>query len=237
MEVSGAKVRFITVKKGTRFRRVVWKDWVHLLGIMPDKELAVEIGCHRSAVSIKRRELGIPAYRFVKPENVEIECACGCGSTLWKYDDRWRARAYLLGHWPRTQEKSGKYERWGSRGQRLKYPAQFFERRDAVLARDECRCRICGELFEPSDLAVHHIDYNPNNNEWDNLVTLCFRDHAKTNIQREKWQAYFEGRVGPPDVEVYHQERQDTIRARRSARQRLRYEERMASAVREQGRG
>jgi hypothetical protein len=48
-------------------------------------------------------------------------------------------------------------------------------------------CAICKE--KGSD--VHHIDYNKENNDKENLITLCHSDHMKTNFNRDQWQEYF----------------------------------------------
>lgn len=44
--------------------------------------------------------------------------------------------------------------------------------RAAIFERDGYVCQECGET---SDLVVHHIDHNPYNNSWENLLTLCRR--------------------------------------------------------------
>jgi hypothetical protein len=36
--------------------------------------------------------------RVVRPENVWIECACGCGGSLLRFDSRWRPRSTIHGH-------------------------------------------------------------------------------------------------------------------------------------------
>jgi hypothetical protein len=79
-----------------------WSKWNHLLGIMPDVDIAALIGCDRTTVGLRRRVKEIPAYSESKPINVQIECACGCGQVLWKYDRRSREREFLPHHWSRT---------------------------------------------------------------------------------------------------------------------------------------
>jgi hypothetical protein len=39
-------------------------------------------------------------------DNVEIECACGCGGKLLKYDKQGRPRKYILGHHMRTKGRT-----------------------------------------------------------------------------------------------------------------------------------
>ena len=38
---------------------------------------------------------------------------------------------------------------------------------------------------------VHHIDYDKNNSNPNNLIVLCKGCHAKTNFNREYWGSYF----------------------------------------------
>lgn len=54
----------------------------------------------------------------------------------------------------------------------------------SIRERDHYICQIClGE-----GIAVHHIDYNKNNCNPINLITLCRNCHAKTNHNRDYWQ-------------------------------------------------
>ena len=49
----------------------------------------------------KRKDLQVPGS-----ENPMIECACGCGKRLRKYDGEGRPRRYINGHNSRKREKS-----------------------------------------------------------------------------------------------------------------------------------
>lgn len=40
----------------------------------------------------------------------------------------------------------------------------------------------------------HNIDYNKNNNDLNNLVTLCHSCHSKTNGNRNNWLNHFKNR-------------------------------------------
>ena len=46
------------------------------------------------------------------------------------------------------------------------------------------------EYFRKLD--VHHIDYNKNNNDSINLITLCQNCHSYANWNRVYWQKYYE---------------------------------------------
>lgn len=41
-------------------------------------------------------------------------------------------------------------------------------------------------------MVVHHIDYNKQNNNPENLITLCNRCNSKVNFNREYWTQYFQ---------------------------------------------
>ena len=68
--------------------------------------------------------------------------------------------------------------------------------RESIRKRDNYICQLCGihenELIGRfKKLDCHHIDYNKNNINLDNLITLCRECHIKTNSNRKKWQEYF----------------------------------------------
>ncbi len=74
------------------------------------------------------------------------------------------------------------------------YPLLFNnELKSSIRQRDGYKCRLCGvpqcECEQP--LPVHHIDYDKNNCEPQNLITLCNGCHSETNYNREKWQGKF----------------------------------------------
>ena len=53
--------------------------------------------------------------------------------------------------------------------------------RNKIISEQNYECAICGrELFKYYK-QLHHIDYNKENNNRDNLVYLCVSCHAKTN--------------------------------------------------------
>lgn len=69
------------------------------------------------------------------------------------------------------------------------YPIYWKETlKQSIRQRDGYICQICGK--EPS-INVHHIDYNKENCNPDNLITLCDVCHVKTNFNRDYWINYF----------------------------------------------
>jgi ribosomal protein L40E len=77
----------------------------------------------------------------------------------------------------------------------LPYPDEFNdELREYIRKRDEYTCQICGIKQNQlkgfhKHLSIHHIDYNKQNCNEDNLISLCESCHFKTNGKREYWYA------------------------------------------------
>jgi 5-methylcytosine-specific restriction endonuclease McrA len=64
--------------------------------------------------------------------------------------------------------------------------------RRSIRERDNYTCQVCGKQEEERTHDVHHIDYDKNNSNIKNLITLCNICHAKTNHNREKWIEFFD---------------------------------------------
>jgi hypothetical protein len=54
-------------------------------------------------------------------------------------------------------------------------------------------------------LPIHHIDYNKKNNKSDNLISLCFQDHSRTNYNRPYWKELWE--IGSGKLEILNCQR------------------------------
>lgn len=68
------------------------------------------------------------------------------------------------------------------------YPLAFTRAlKRSIRERDDRTCQICGDCGNE----VHHIDYDKENCEPTNLITLCKSCHAKTNFRRECWETAF----------------------------------------------
>lgn len=77
------------------------------------------------------------------------------------------------------------------------YPDDWNETlRNSIRQRDSYMCQVCGVsqdelLGHFKKLDVHHIDYNKDNLNPNNLITLCKSCHSKTNNNRDYWITYF----------------------------------------------
>ena len=69
--------------------------------------------------------------------------------------------------------------------------------KEQIRKRDKYRCQECNYIQKQLryKLSVHHIDYNKQNNNTDNLISLCGSCHIQTNYSRNDWQNYFEGKI------------------------------------------
>lgn len=64
--------------------------------------------------------------------------------------------------------------------------------REQIRDRDNHTCQKCGMAEDYyRKLDVHHIDYNKENLDLNNLIALCHRCHVKTNYNRDYWYAYY----------------------------------------------
>jgi len=61
----------------------------------------------------------------------------------------------------------------------------------SIRERDKYTCQNCGKPQEEETFHIHHIDYNKENCNPINLITLCHSCHTKTNHHRDKWMKYF----------------------------------------------
>jgi hypothetical protein len=56
-----------------------------------------------------------------------------------------------------------------------------------IFVRDNSICQICGANRLWKKLDCHHIDYDKQNNDETNLISLCPTCHTKTNFNRDYW--------------------------------------------------
>jgi hypothetical protein len=64
--------------------------------------------------------------------------------------------------------------------------------RGYIRDRDNHTCQLCHKTEEKTRvLDVHHIDYNKQNCNENNLISLCQLCHVKSNFNRKYWQEYY----------------------------------------------
>ena len=69
--------------------------------------------------------------------------------------------------------------------------------RDQIRKRDNYQCQECGYSQNKLGykLHVHHIDYDKQNNDPLNFISLCRSCHTKTNYDREDWTNYYKHKI------------------------------------------
>ena len=68
--------------------------------------------------------------------------------------------------------------------------------KESIRKRDLYICQICGITQDEMDgrfkkLDIHHIDYDKQNLNPENLISLCRSCHTKTSFNRNYWVEYF----------------------------------------------
>jgi len=129
-----------------------------------------------SRIKIKGRKIiGGEKYRFKK------------GQSAWnKGKKNWMSEQGKEGL--RKANKSGKEAKnWIDGRSFLPYPIVFNkELKEKIKFRDKYTCQFCGvkekDYFQK--LSIHHLDYNKNNCNSDNLKTICRSCNAKLNSKR-----------------------------------------------------
>ena len=103
----------------------------------------------------------------------------------------------------RTEFKKGqmaleKHYNWQGGKSFEPYAPEFNNKlKEQIRDRDSKRCQQC---FRHQDelrrkLTVHHIDFNKQNNNPINLISLCPNCHSQTNFGREGWINYFQDAI------------------------------------------
>ena len=153
------------------------------------------------------------------PEQIEIkrQRAKGnknCLGKHWKVEDTSKMKGHITTKETREKmkkfaEKNKIYKRFpDNRGENhpqwqggksfepygLKFNNQLKEQ---IRKRDNYTCQECGYTQEQLGykLSTHHIDYDKQNNQENNLISLCKGCHSQTNFERENWINYFRDKV------------------------------------------
>lgn len=76
------------------------------------------------------------------------------------------------------------------------YPFDFNKKlKELIRERDNYTCQLCSKKQNGRAYSVHHIDYDKNNLNPTNLITLCVSCNSKANSNREYWENYFKWRL------------------------------------------
>ena len=113
-----------------------------------------------------------------------------------------------------SRRRSGENNpRWQGGISKDPYPFEWQDDlKEAIRKRDHHVCQNCGLTQEEYNngkdqqfsFPVHHIDYDKNNLNPTNLITLCPHCHSKTNVNRNYWTGYFNALMSeiPASIEI-----------------------------------
>ena len=85
----------------------------------------------------------------------------------------------------KSDAMAGENSRWWKGGV-WQYPRNFgLKTKKEIKSRDGWKCRVCDKApSNPKSLHVHHIDKNKQNNNYNNLITLCAKCHREIHTNK-----------------------------------------------------
>lgn len=108
---------------------------------------------------------------------------CDCGKELNRRSSKFCSKCV---------KKGERHPLWQGGISFLPYPVDWTGTlKRSIRERDGYVCQLCRTPQGDFALSVHHIDYDKNNCNPTNLVSLCKRCHLATNHNRTKWTKFF----------------------------------------------
>ena len=106
-------------------------------------------------------------------------------------------------HWTKEHRENQSKARSGKgnpnwQGGIGKFPYSFNfddELKKLIRKRDNYTCQLCNEKQNDRKLSVHHIDYNKENSDPNNLIALCRACNTKVNYKRRLWKKFFQRKL------------------------------------------
>lgn len=105
-------------------------------------------------------------------------------------------RQKMSGSRPYTQGK--KNHLWKGGISNLPYSFDFDkELKELIRRRDNHTCQLCSKIKESNgnELSVHHVDYDKQNCNPENLITLCRGCNSRVNFGRKIWTKFFKSKL------------------------------------------
>lgn len=148
-------------------------------------------------------------------------------SSIWKKGEHSNLKAeFKRGNVPWNKNMLGylageKHHNWKGGISFEPYTKEFNNQlKEKIRKRDNYKCQECGKIQKQlkRKLAIHHIDFNKNNNNPLNLISLCDSCHIKTNYNRKHWKRYFQMQIfirelfNPENVLIFNENQKEVIR-------------------------
>ncbi len=98
----------------------------------------------------------------------------------------------------RSNAVSGnKNPNWKGGISKRKYKEFYKKLKNEIGKRDNYTCQLCGknEKLLKYTLSVHHIDFNKENSNKNNLICLCKKCNSFVNFDRNYWMKFFRGKI------------------------------------------
>ncbi len=166
------------------------ESMINNLNYMKSKRLKHFPYSVRKKLSEKRKEL--IKNGLVKYFGNGIEIPSGKGTLNPFYGKKHTLQTKMKMSIFHADNKREKNPNWLG-GINAKYPHNFNKNlKNFIRYRDCYQCMGCLKLEEDQiaengkKLSIHHIDYNKNNNNVENLISLCHQCHAKTNTKNKR---------------------------------------------------
>lgn len=115
-----------------------------------------------------------------------------CGEEIWDFPCRKRqlCNRKCFGVWKSAHWRGENAPVWMGGISDSPYPTEFNNQmKDMIRERDGYRCVLCGSPQGDRLHCVHHINYDKDSLDVNNLVTLCPTCHGATNTSRAHWVA------------------------------------------------
>lgn len=123
----------------------------------------------------------------------KLKCS-NCGKIFSTFNSYSNGKMHFCNK--KCQKKFNGHKHWNYiDGTSSIYPIEFSKSlREFIRKRDGYKCMNCGvpQLELERALDVHHIDYDKNNNDPINLLSLCGICNPIANKNRKYWQEFYE---------------------------------------------
>jgi len=124
---------------------------------------------------------------------IEKGCSNEISYSNWKYGNK---RCRICSN---QEDNNGN---WINGKSREPYPLDFNNTlKEEIRNRDNFACQNCGMTEEEhlivigTNLHVHHIDYNKENCNKDNLITTCKQCNIRANANRDYWKSFYQSKM------------------------------------------